>query len=214
MTETIYVASDLHIGYERANYEKIDKFFDLARNNADRIILNGDIVDMWRKKYSQIAIDHAEILKTIKDIAKDIPVIWILGNHDWRLPIDDFQYVGFYTEYDHAGVHYEHGWHFDLQQRNYGWLWGWIVHFYPPWYQKFFKSPSEIVIEEDSIGWLPMHNEAAEYGIKNGTNVVVGHSHHPQINRNCYHFVADCGDFIDSCSYLVIDEGHVRIEKI
>lgn len=213
-TETIYVTSDLHIGYERSNYEKITKFFQIAKNEADRIILNGDIVDLWRQNYLQITIEHTEILETIRDIAKDTPVIWVLGNHDWRIPVDDFPNVEFYTKYDHAGVHYIHGWQFDLQTRKYHWAWDWIVNFYPPLYQKFFKSPSEVVIEEDAIAWLPMHVKAMDYGIKNNINVVVGHSHHPNVKRVASHFVADCGDFVDSCSYLVIDEDHVRIEKI
>jgi len=50
----IYCASDMHIGYERTNYPKIEEFFNIAREDADELILCGDIFDLWRYPYDKI----------------------------------------------------------------------------------------------------------------------------------------------------------------
>jgi hypothetical protein len=50
----IYCASDLHIGYENANYPKIEEFFDIVKDNADELILCGDVFDLWRCPFELI----------------------------------------------------------------------------------------------------------------------------------------------------------------
>lgn len=209
-----YVVSDMHIGYEKVNYDKIWKFFEIAGDDADKIILNGDILDLWRMSYEQIKMLDGDLLQAINMTALEVPMIWIRGNHDWRVPQKEFPNIYFWTSYDSGGVHYEHGHRFDLEQRKCGGLWDWIVAFYPPLYQRFFRSPSEIVKVEDAPYWFDMHDEAMKYAVKHQVNVVVGHSHSPQIKRDGLTFVADTGDWIDSCSYLVVEGGEVELFRI
>ena len=44
----IYCASDLHIGYEHTYYPAVIELFEEVRKNADRLILCGDVLDLWR----------------------------------------------------------------------------------------------------------------------------------------------------------------------
>jgi UDP-2,3-diacylglucosamine pyrophosphatase LpxH len=44
----IYCASDFHIGYKNSNYTKIKEFFELVIENADELVLCGDVFDLWR----------------------------------------------------------------------------------------------------------------------------------------------------------------------
>lgn len=51
----IYCASDLHLGYPDSNYPKIKTFLNLVQQNADQLILCGDIYDLWLCEYREIA---------------------------------------------------------------------------------------------------------------------------------------------------------------
>jgi len=209
-----FVASDLHIGYEKANYDKIREFFEIARSEADKLVLNGDILDLWRMSFSKIYAEHKQLLDQINQVAEEIPVIWVKGNHDWNVPQKKFPRVEFCGTYDRNGIHFEHGDGFDLMKKKHGWAYKLIEFFCPPFYQLFFKSPSKIIKKEDEAMWFPMHDEAMWFAHQNHTNVIVGHSHSPQIKWSRGYFVADCGDFIDSCSCLIINNDSVKLMKV
>ena len=56
-----------------------------------------------------------------------------------------------------------------------------------------------------------VHIEAENFALKNNLKyVVLGHTHIPTI---CNHII-DCGDFIDSCSYIELDNKEPKMRFI
>jgi UDP-2,3-diacylglucosamine pyrophosphatase LpxH len=76
------IMSDLHLGARQSQTDKIIKF--LEDNQADKLILNGDIIDGWALKGSgKWTKDCTKIFrKFMKMSEKDTKVIYIRGNHD------------------------------------------------------------------------------------------------------------------------------------
>ena len=76
------IMSDLHLGARQSQTDKIIKFLD--ENQADKLILNGDIIDGWALKGSgKWTKDCTKIFrKFMKMSEKDTKVIYIRGNHD------------------------------------------------------------------------------------------------------------------------------------
>jgi UDP-2,3-diacylglucosamine pyrophosphatase LpxH len=76
------IMSDLHLGARQSQTDKIIKF--LEGNQADKLILNGDIIDGWALKGNgKWTKDCTKIFrKFMKMSEKDTKVIYIRGNHD------------------------------------------------------------------------------------------------------------------------------------
>lgn len=76
--------SDLHVGFKHSRAKDI--LHVLETTEFDRLILVGDIFDIqqmmkrpfWDKH-------HTAVLKKILKIAKQIPVVYVIGNHDYPL---------------------------------------------------------------------------------------------------------------------------------
>ena len=74
------ILSDLHIGDPR--YEDNNLTYSiLNKESFDRLILNGDVVDLWTSSLK--TIKKPPILQYLSNIAQIKELIWVLGNHDW-----------------------------------------------------------------------------------------------------------------------------------
>lgn len=212
----IYCASDLHIGYEKANYKKIEEFFNIVKEEKpSELILCGDVFDLWRCPFDNIKKDYRSTYRALISVSKEVPTTVIWGNHDYklwkkvRLPIrvtDDFV---------SNNVYFCHGWRFDLNQRLGHILYGWLLNEFPSLYQSFFKKPSEIKMNEMEYTALSkkVHESAKTFIEKQGLSyLVMGHTHDPVADGKLF----DCGDMIDSLSYVVIDNHRVapRLERM
>ncbi len=198
----IYCASDLHIGYEQANYPKIEKFFDIVKEKADELILCGDVLDLWRCDFKTIKKERKSTYKALLSVAREVPTTIIWGNHDYelwkkvRLPMritDDFV---------SDNIFFCHGWRFDVEQRFGNFLYGSLIEKFPYLYQKLFKKPSEITKEENKYNALSqkVHENAKKLMQKlELTYLVMGHTHDPLEDGKLF----DCGDMIDSLSYVI-----------
>lgn len=215
--------SDLHLGYEKTNYDKICKLFDLAKSKADKLILCGDTFDLWRYPVSKIdettMVGFKETLNCLKETANEINTIIVPGNHDYNLSktwpslrIDYNVYI--INNFQQKSICYTHGWEFDIIQRYGSFAYGWLVTKFPYIYQRFFKTPIEIeLIKKDTLFGMneKIHIEAEKFAVNNSLKyVVMGHTHIPTIFNN----VINCGDFIDSCSYVVIENKKVEMRYI
>lgn len=88
MTRTL-VISDTHIGDPR--YTDNQKVQNLLRTEEyDRLVLNGDIIDLWLSDIKTIVKDP--LYQLIKEIASEKETIWVLGNHDYDARI--YKYCG------------------------------------------------------------------------------------------------------------------------
>lgn len=209
-----FCASDMHIGYEYTNYDKVCKFLDLTKNKADKLILCGDTFDLWRYPVDRISIetmlDFTEVLNCLKETAKEIPVCIIPGNHDYNLSDAWKNYKHEYpvtisNSFSHNFFYYTHGWEFDIKQRMFSFVYSHLIERFPYLYQRFFKKPAQMGRpKDDDVSFLinKINLEAREFAVENHLKyVIMGHTHVPGI----FDKVINCGDFIDSCSYVVID---------
>lgn len=78
------VISDVHLGTYGCHAKELLRY--LKSIKPKKIILNGDIIDIWNFKKQYWPKEHMQIIKYLtKKIAKGTPVIYITGNHDETL---------------------------------------------------------------------------------------------------------------------------------
>jgi len=212
----IYCASDFHIGYENSNYPKMKEFFELVKENADELVLCGDILDLWRCPIE--TIQSEEPMKSTYEalllMTESVPTTIIWGNHDYKLWKKVSIPVRVTDSFVSNNIYYCHGWRFDLQQRLGSWLYGWLVNKFPYLYQKFFKSPFELKIkgQEYELRNRKIHEKAREFVKKEGLDyLIMGHTHEPSDSDGK---LFDCGDMIDNLTYVIIENGKPRLEKM
>jgi UDP-2,3-diacylglucosamine pyrophosphatase LpxH len=215
----IYCASDLHIGFELANYKKIIEFFKLVEEDADKLILCGDILDLWRCPIEKIRTDKKmkKVFSELCSLSDNLDITYVWGNHDykvakkWKEANDLFKITDEFTGDD--GIYYCHGWRFDLRQRLGYFLYGWLVNRFPYLYQAFFKTPIEIKNQVKRYNLLNklVHDEAKLF-IKQekAKYLIMGHTHSTYGKGKLY----DCGDMVDSLSYVVIENGKPSLRKL
>ncbi len=87
----IYIASDFHLGYSKdaAGFDsserekKILRFLEMARKDAELIILLGDIFDFWYEYKKAIPKGFVRLQGKIAEITDSgIDVVFFTGNHD------------------------------------------------------------------------------------------------------------------------------------
>lgn len=209
-----YIGSDFHIGSESTNYYKLISFFEIVKNEADRFIICGDCLDLWRCPIGVIKLcePYKSAYDKLLEVAETIPTIIIPGNHDYNIGSLNLPNIEIRKPFHENDIFYTHGWEFDVNQRFGSYFYGVILKYFPYLYQRFFKSPSEIIeneYDEKSVG-DPIHAEANKFACKHQCAVVMGHTHDPVISDR----VVDCGDFIDSLSYCIINDGFIDLYKL
>ncbi len=211
----IYCASDFHIGYKGANYSKMEEFFELVKENADELILCGDIIDLWRcpiekvRKEEPLKSTYEALLST----AQEVPTTIIWGNHDYQLWKKVKIPIRVTDHFVSNNIYYCHGWRFDLEQRAGQWLYRWLVNQFPYLYEKFFKHPFEIKPDEERYKSLSKltHQIARTFIETHKVDyLIMGHTHDPLEDDKLF----DCGDMMDSLSYIIVDNGKPRLEKM
>lgn len=132
MPERVVVISDTHLGYESANTEDLMAFLqnDVPRLSPDELVLNGDILDLWRGGIESVMANHSSFLSKLEELdSSGVNVRIIAGNHDWRWAESDGQsqfsppepwVVEKRYEFSSGGDQFviEHGHQYDLANAN------------------------------------------------------------------------------------------------
>ena len=218
--------SDLHLGARQSQTDKIIKF--LEENQADKLILNGDIIDGWALKGNgKWTKDCTKIFrKFMKMSEKDTKVVYIRGNHDDFLK--DFipfklNNIRIVRKYVHTGIDNRkyfcfHGDVLDFVIMEARWLaviGGWsydIVIKFNTIYnkiRKWFKLPYHSLANtikqsvKGAINFVSDFEENAKGLTKQkGYDVTVcGHIHHPKLEND----YMNSGDFCENSTCLVED---------
>ncbi len=79
----LLVLSDLHLGTHGCRAEELYAY--LRSVKPRRVILNGDIIDIWQFKKSYFPKSHMQVVKHLLKLAGKVPVHYITGNHDEAL---------------------------------------------------------------------------------------------------------------------------------
>ena len=80
----LVVISDVHLGTYGCHSKELLRY--LKSINPKRVILNGDIIDIWQFSKSYWPESHMKVLRRIMKFVSDgVPVYYLTGNHDEML---------------------------------------------------------------------------------------------------------------------------------
>jgi UDP-2,3-diacylglucosamine pyrophosphatase LpxH len=86
----VVVISDVHLGTYGCHATELLKY--LKSIKPKKLILNGDIIDMWQFSKRYWPASHMQVIKHLTGLmAKDVKVYYVTGNHDEMLR----RFVGF-----------------------------------------------------------------------------------------------------------------------
>jgi len=122
------VISDVHLGTFGCHAEELMAY--LSSIKPKKLILNGDIIDIWQFNQHYFPASHLRILKKIISMAsKGTEVIYITGNHDEMLRKFSNTYIGNFSIQDKLILNLDgkkawffHGDVFDISIRHAKWL--------------------------------------------------------------------------------------------
>ena len=80
-----YIVSDLHLGSAYFRRENFVRFLDTLPAGA-RLVLNGDILD---EPGDPLSPEHAAVVRRLVAESYERPVVWVHGNHDESVALDD-----------------------------------------------------------------------------------------------------------------------------
>lgn len=85
LKEGAFVISDAHYSHKRPEFLDFLKAIESKKLQPTQLILMGDIFDALFGSVSSTLQENQEAIKLIKDIALDIEIIYLEGNHDFNL---------------------------------------------------------------------------------------------------------------------------------
>lgn len=84
--------SDLHLGAGPANdfhqTYQLHRFLDYAREEASELVILGDFLELLQCELTEIYVQHHQLLMHLFDLSRQIPVKYVIGNHDALVAID------------------------------------------------------------------------------------------------------------------------------
>lgn len=124
----IVVISDVHLGTYGCHAKQLLTYLNSI--NPKKLILNGDIIDIWQFSKRYFPKSHLKVIKKIMDFAADgVEVIYITGNHDEMLRKFSDTSIGNISIVDKVVLDLDgkkgwffHGDVFDLSIQNAKWL--------------------------------------------------------------------------------------------
>ncbi|MGC3946939.1 MAG: UDP-2,3-diacylglucosamine diphosphatase [Chryseolinea sp.] len=236
----LVVLSDIHLGTYGCHAEALLRYLKTIR--PKRLILNGDIIDMWQFSKRFWPKSHMQVVKHITGlVTRNTKVVYLTGNHDEMLRrfagfrVGSFQIDNkLVLKLNGQSAWVFHGDVFDVTMQYSKWLAklgaiGYdsliILNTFVNWLltrlgrEKISLSKK---VKDSVKGAVKFINDfekvAAEIAIENGYNFVVcGHIHHPEIRK----IVTDkgevtylnSGDWIENLSALEYHEGSWRIYR-
>ncbi|RZF58786.1 UDP-2,3-diacylglucosamine diphosphatase [Sphingobacterium corticibacterium] len=202
----LVVISDVHLGTYGCRAKELLRY--LSSIAPKKLILNGDIIDIWQFRKSYFPEPHLQVLKYILDLAyTDCEVVYITGNHDEMLrkfgkmqfgrieltnrklmDIDNKKVWCFHGDVFDASIQHTKwlaklgGWGYDrLIQLNNIINWGLVK----LGYEKYSLSKRIKNSVKKAIKFISDFEETASHlAIENGYDYVIcGHIHQPQIRQ-------------------------------
>lgn len=81
----VYVVSDVHLGaVPEARAVSFVRWLRRIRDDASRLVVNGDLFDFWFEYGSVIPRGHTRVLGALAEVVDaGVPVDFLGGNHDW-----------------------------------------------------------------------------------------------------------------------------------
>lgn len=225
----LVVISDVHLGTFGCHAKELYNY--LSSIKPKKLILNGDIIDIWQFNKSYFPKNHLKVIKKIIDLtSKGTQVYYITGNHDEMLrKFSDIRMGNFSVidklvlELDGKKAWFFHGDVFDVSVQHSKWIaklggWGYdylilLNRFVNWWLLKIGKEPYSFSKKiKSSVKKAVKHisdfeETAAELAIeKKYDYVICGHIHEPTItlkeNKNGNTLYLNSGDWVENLTAL------------
>jgi len=225
----LVVISDVHLGILGCHAKEL--LYYLNSIQPKKLILNGDIIDIWQFRKSYFPRFHMEVIKKIIDMSENgTEVIYITGNHDEMLrkfsnmKIGNFSIVDkLVLELDGKKAWFFHGDVFDLSIQNAKWIaklggWGYTVlilfNRFLNWTlakmgKKRYSLSKKIKDSvKNAVKFISdFEKTVSELAIENGYKYVIcGHIHQPKMIRkttkNGTCLYLNSGDWIENLTSL------------
>lgn len=236
----LVVISDIHLGTYGCHAEELLRYLKTIKPN--RIILNGDIIDMWQFSKRYWPQSHMQIVKHITGLlAKGTKITYLTGNHDEMLRkfaglrLGSFQIENKKTiSLNGKRAWIFHGDVFDVTMQHSKWLAkmgavGYdtliLINTFVNFILKIFGrgkiSLSKKVKDsvKQAVKFINNFEQtAADIAISNGYDYVVcGHIHHPDMrkisNEKGEVMYLNSGDWIENLTALEYNQGEWRIYR-
>lgn len=225
----VAVISDVHLGTYGCHAKPLLTYLNSIE--PKKLILNGDIVDIWQFSKRYFPKSHLKVIKKIIDMATDgVEVIYITGNHDEMLrkfsgtTIGNIRIVNkVFLELDGKKAWFFHGDVFDVSIQNAKWLaklggYGYdlliVINRVVNWFlekigkEKYSLSKRIKNSVKSAVKYInDFENVVSELAIENGYDYVVcGHIHQPKMlvkeNKNGKTTYLNSGDWVENFTAL------------
>ena len=236
----LVILSDVHLGTYGCQAEALLRYLKTIK--PKKIILNGDIIDMWQFTKRYWPKSHMQVVKHITGLlAKNTKIIYLTGNHDEMLR----KFAGFRIGSFHidnkvvlklAGkkAWIFHGDVFDVTMKYSKWLaklgavgYDTLIHIntFVNWcLTKLGKEKISLSkrVKDSVKSAVKFINDfekvAADIAIENGFDYVVcGHIHYPEIRKIITErgevMYLNSGDWVENLTALEYNEGQWRIYR-
>lgn len=78
------VVSDEHLGHTACNKTAFARFVRwLARETPNRLVINGDLLDLWRRNNAEVVLENKDVLRELFGLS--CPIYYVPGNHDYAV---------------------------------------------------------------------------------------------------------------------------------
>lgn len=238
MTEIKYskddtiVLSDFHLGSRKSKSKEIVRFLsELLKNPPNRVILAGDMFEFWSASYKNIGTDEHRIVKLVAELSENgTKIVYIPGNHDRAFrafPKLTFGKIKMRNEYivrqDHKKYLVMHGDEFDAFTQNHAVVSILLDQLYilliklNAFLRKYSRSKDSLSSIKHSRKYSEIVEKIRRLALSYARSrkldgIIIGHSHWPEIiNEPDGTIYANAGDWIESCSYVVIGDT-IRLE--
>jgi len=236
----LVILSDVHLGTYGCHAEALLRYLKTIR--PKRIILNGDIIDMWQFTKRYWPKSHMQVVKHITGLlAKNTKIIYLTGNHDEMLrKFSGFRIGSFHIDnkvvLKLAGkkAWIFHGDIFDVTMKYSKWLaklgavgYDTLIHIntFVNWcLTRFGKEKISLSkrVKDSVKSAIKFINDfekvAADIAIENGFDYVVcGHIHYPEIKKIITEkgevMYLNSGDWVENLTALEYNEGEWKIYR-
>ncbi len=236
----LVILSDIHLGTYGCHAEELLRY--LKTINPKKLILNGDIIDMWQFTKRYWPKSHMQVIKHITGLlAKNTRIVYLTGNHDEMLrKFSGFRIGSFHIDnkvvlkLNGKRAWIFHGDVFDVTMKYSKWLaklgavgYDTLIHintFVNWWLTRFGREKISLSkrVKDSVKSAVKFINDfektAADIAIENGYDYVVcGHIHHPEIKKIKTEkgevTYLNSGDWIENLSALEFDGGTWRIYR-
>lgn len=236
----LVVISDVHLGTYGCHAKELLRYFKSIK--PDRLILNGDIIDIWQFKKRYFPKSHMQIVKQLTSLmAKGVQIDYVTGNHDEMLRKFDGFSVGELNIVNKVIVPLEgkeawifHGDVFDVTMKHSKWLamLGGVgydmlillnrsINFLAERFGGQRISLSKRIKDgvKSAVKFInDFEQVVADIAISNGYDYVVcGHIHQPVIkemrNQDGKVLYLNSGDWVENLTALEYNKGEWKIYK-